>query len=218
MRPLTLAVLLSPLLFSAPLAHAAQPGTCGTPEAIGAELKAEGQHSIAFAAAPFYGGLHEAHPDGELMFTADRDGGTGYILEANQPPGAKADKACIVSRIDGVKLFDPKSAEFPKTAMMQGSDATAAAECETMSRKTGQMQDMQCGFFNTMVQPFIARGERVLMQGRASNQVITVTMNILVKSISQGAIFYTMPSTGSTVARNFKEAQQTEAGLQLARK
>ena len=122
------------------------------------------------------------------MFTADRDGGTGYILEANQPPGVKADKACIVSRINGVKLFDPKSADFPKTAMMQGSDATAAAECDVMRRKTGQRQGMECGFFNAMVQPFIARGERVLMQGHADNQVVTVTMNVLVKSISQGSI------------------------------
>jgi hypothetical protein len=226
MRPLTIAVLLSPLLFSAPLAHAAQPGTCGTPEAIGAQLKAEGQHNIAFGKGRFNGDSTDQPRIGELMFTADRDGGTAYILEVNQPPGVKADKACIVDRLDGVKLFDPKSAEFPKTAMMQGSDTAAAASCEAFKSQHAPSDKGTCAFFGTLIQRVAAGGERVLMQGRAVSQrpiVITVTINLLGKPAGngEGNVLYSDAgdaSGASLLVRVFKEAQQTDAGQTLARK
>lgn len=216
-------------------ASAADIGQCAPPDQMSALLKAEGQRSLAYGNQEIRG---EELPGGELravrkqvglIFTADPEGKVGYMLQASQPIGTKADKICVAERVHDIRLFDVRRPGLPPEAMLKSTEADAARRCGQLVEKRIVAQG-SCGFLNTILQRTEPLGERVMLLGlgvkkqpdgswKPDGTLVTITANMTGDGTSRdgrGALQFTVLPEGATVVgRVFTGTRYTETALQI---
>ena len=145
-------------------ALAADIGECGTPEAMTAKMRAEGQRSIASAqrfqrvqqnnSAVVYKGV---------IFASNSDWSVGYVLQADKPVGEKANQVCISNRMQGIRFSDARKPNTPESVLLKASDADALKKCNDFI-KEGKVSQGTCGPLNKTIKSFDSAGVRVIFQ------------------------------------------------------
>ena len=105
-------------------ALAADIGECGTPEAMTAKMRAEGQRSIASAQRVQQEGSGAITYKG-MIFTSNADQSVGYILQADKPVGERANQICINNRMQGIRFSDARKPNTPESVLLKASDGDA---------------------------------------------------------------------------------------------
>jgi hypothetical protein len=223
------------LLALAAAAQAADVGQCGPPDQMSALLKAEGQRSLAHGNQQIRA---ERLPDGELravrkqvglIFTADADGKVGYMLQASQPIGTRAEKICVAERFHNIRLYDVRKPGLPREALLNSTEADAARRCDELAARMVVARG-SCGFLNAILQRTEPLGERLMLMGlgvkrqadgswQPDGTLVTVTANMTgdrTERDGRGALQYTtLPDGATIVARVFTGSSYTDAAQQM---
>jgi hypothetical protein len=146
------------------LACAADPGECGTPEAITAKLKGEDQHTIAFAQH-----LAPEKVIRGMMFTVNTDRTVGYILQADKRIGERASKICVWNRLANVRVFDARNGIVPPEALLKAPENDAFHRCDELD-KQGKVSRSSCGSLNAALQKGAQWNEGIVLQGFAAKK------------------------------------------------
>lgn len=144
-------------------AKAADPGECGTPEAMTAKLKAEDQHTLAFAQL-----LAPERVIRGLLFTVNSDRTVGYVLQSDKPVGQKASQICVWNRLEKLRLFDGRK-PIPQEAFLKASDEEAFRRCDELD-KQGRLPRKACSSLNKAIRQLGAWGHGVLLEGIATEK------------------------------------------------
>jgi hypothetical protein len=125
----------------AALAEAVDVGQCNPPERMTEVLRAEGQRSLVYGNQQIRA---EQLPSGELrgvnkliglIFTSDAAGKVGYVLQADQPIGTRAEKICVSDRMQNVKLYDAIKTDLPREVFVSTTEAQAGRRCDELARE-----------------------------------------------------------------------------------
>ena len=142
-------------------ALAADIGECGTPEAITAKMRAEGQRSIASAQR-----FQQSNGVGSykgMIFTSNADQSVGYILQADKPVGERANQVCISNRVQGIRFSDARNSNTPESVFLKGSDDDALKKCNDLI-KGGKIAKGSCMPLNRAIKNVSSIGVRVMFQ------------------------------------------------------
>ncbi|HEY4372503.1 MAG TPA: hypothetical protein VGN52_11315 [Burkholderiales bacterium] len=216
------------ILCTAHAAFAADPGECGTPEAMTAKLKAEDQHTLAFAQH-----LAPEKVIRGLLVTVNSDRSVGYVLQSDKRVGEKASQICIWNRLAKVRLFDARK-PVPLDAYLKASDEEAARACEDLD-KMGKIPRKGCIAFNKAVKQGDGWQHGVVLEALATerqadgtfrpmNSLVTLQMRIGGKvtddpnnpaKAAGGTLYYTsFPDGATTIKAVVAEGEYTPYGLQ----
>ena len=143
-------------------ALAADIGECGTPEAMTAKMRAEGQRSIASAQRVQQEGSGAITYKG-MIFTSNADQSVGYILQADKPVGEKANQVCISNRMQGVRFSDARKPTTPESVLLKASDNDAISKCDSLI-KAGKISKGSCAPLNVAIRKVDSVGIRVMFQ------------------------------------------------------
>lgn len=215
-------------------AQAADVGFCATPAEMTKILKAEGQRSLASGNQKI---LFEEKPDGTiveaektvgLIFTADKDGKIGYVLQADTPIGTPASKFCVADRMHHVRLYDVRKDGPPRPeTLLRSTREKAAEQCDALAA-AGRISRDACGFHNDMLTNLSKAGDRVMLQGlgvdkqedgswKPDGSIITITANMTGDGTSRdgrGIIQYSyLPGGASRLASVFTGTSYTPTAL-----
>ena len=142
-------------------ALAADIGECGTPEAMTAKMRAEGQRSIASAQR-----VQQDNGVGSykgMIFTSNADQSVGYILQADKPVGERVNQVCISNRMQGIRFSDARKPNTPESVLLKASDGDALKKCNYLI-KEGKIAQGTCGALNKTIRNFDSAGVRVMLQ------------------------------------------------------
>ena len=142
-------------------ALAADIGECGTPEAMTAKMRAEGQRSIASAqrVQENSGGFTYKG----MIFTSNEDHSVGYILQADKPVGEKANQVCITNRMQGIRLSDARKPSTLENVLLKANDDDAIRKCDDLV-KAGKFSKGSCAPLNVAIRKDDSVGRRVMFQ------------------------------------------------------
>ena len=212
-------------------AQAADIGECGTPKAMTAKLKAEGQHSLAAAnRIENLGGQGKIL--GAMIFTTNDDRSVGYILKADKPLGEKASSICIYNRMANVRIFDARKPGVNPQTLLKATDADARRKCGELVRDK-IVSPGSCGPLNDMIRRTEPIGDRVMLQAfnvkkqpdgtYVPNGVLTtVSANLgatgidsqnLAKNIVSGIRYSSLPEGATVLDSTLVYVQYTDYGL-----
>ena len=142
-------------------ALAADIGECGTPEAITAKMRAEGQRSIASAQRVQEHGSVFTYKG--VIFTSNSDRSVGYILQADKPVGEKANQVCISNRMQGIRFSDARKPNTTESVLLKASDEDAIIKCNDLI-KAGKVSKGNCAPLNVAIKKADPVGIRVMFQ------------------------------------------------------
>ena len=142
-------------------ALAADIGECGTPEAMTAKMRAEGQRSIASAQRVQQDNGAEGYKG--VIFTSNADQSVGYILNADKPVGEKANQVCISNRMQGIRFSDARNPNTPESVLLKASDTDAIKKCDDLI-KAGKISKGSCAPLNVAIKTVGSVGIRVMFQ------------------------------------------------------
>lgn len=142
-------------------AQAADIGECGTPEAMTAKLKAEDQRSIASAQRVQESGGVFTHKG--MIFTSNSDRSVGYILQADKPVGEKANKICIVNRVQDIRFSDARKPNTPESVFLKASDDDGIRKCDDLV-KAQKISQGTCLPLNKAIRNLDPAGVKVMFQ------------------------------------------------------
>lgn len=150
---------LASMLGAAP-ALAADVGECGTPEAMTAKLRAEGQRSVAYA-----DDLTIKDEYYSLMFTVNADQSVGYVLKSDRLANEQATRICIDRRLADVRLHDARRVGVPSAALLTAPETETSPRCEERHRRQAVRKEF-CGSLNTLLRVASDQfGRRPMLQG-----------------------------------------------------
>lgn len=141
-------------------AYALDPGECGTPEAMTAKLKAEGQRSVASANQ----WESQSKVENGLIVTMNATRSAGYILQSDQPIGVRATKLCVFEMLAGLRVFDARKTGLKYEALLKATDDDALRYCNLIAKKTSIRRE-KCFPFNAYVKREESHGIRPMFQG-----------------------------------------------------
>lgn len=227
-----------PLMFSALAglamtlpAYALDPGECGTPEAMTAKLKAEGQRSAMMADQVMPGKKLQA-----VIFTTNQDGSVGYILLSDKMSDERATKFCVQERLTELRWHDARKKGIPVAAKLKSSDAEAQARCAELRAQGKFTARHVCEPLNVILEERGQTGIRPVVQGfpvqkgsdgtfKKMGTLLTVIANVpgvamihegKASSVSPGAMIYSsLPDGASGITEVIGDAKYTEYGLTL---
>ena len=212
-------------------ALAADIGECGTPEAMTAKMRAEGQRSIASAQR-----VQQENGVGSykgVIFTSNADQSVGYILQADKPVGERANQVCISNRMQGIRFSDARNPNTPESVFLKGSDDEALKKCNDLA-KDGKIVRGSCMPLNQAIKNINSLGVRVMFQAfnvkkqadgsyKPDGTLTTVMGNVTgvlgdnPKSLTGGvggSILYSSLPDGATIANaSLLYPKYTEYGL-----
>ncbi len=140
-------------------AFAADIGSCATPEAMTATLKAEDQRSIVSAQII----TADRHMFG-LIITMSSDRKSGYIIKADQPLGERASQLCVYNRMTNIRLFDARKSGVQPAVLLKAPEADATRHCEEFESAEKAAKGT-CFPLNTRIRADEPQGQRVVLQG-----------------------------------------------------
>ncbi len=143
-------------------ALAADIGDCGTPEEMTAKLRAEDQRSIASAqrVQQSKGGVVSYKG---MIFTSNADRSVGYVLHADKPLGEKANKICVINRVQDIRFSDARKSNNPDSVFLNASDEDALKKCSELVREK-KISQGTCGAFNKTIRSLNSAGVKVMFQ------------------------------------------------------
>lgn len=210
-------------------AYALDPEECGTPEAMTAKLKAEGQRSVAMADEVIGTRLRA------MIFTMNDDRSVGYIMRSDQDSDTKAKEFCVYRRLADVRLHDARKPGPPPAALLKAPETDARRRCDELAAD-GVVSREACFPLGVMLRAFERDGFRPILQGFIVHKgadpsqawrgtLLTVTGNVLKKGKGQSAnplfsegglfIYSALPEGASADDETIYRPQYTQHGLSL---
>lgn len=191
--------------------YALDPGECGTPEAMTAMLKAEGQRSIAMADEVIGTRLRA------MIFTTNDDRSVGYIMRSDQDSDTKAKEFCVYRRLADIRLHDARKPGPPSAALLTAPEDDARRRCDDLAAK-GTIPRETCFPLGVMLRAQERDGFRPILQGFIVHKgsdpsqawrgtLLTVTGNVIKKGKGQqsnplfgegGLLLYSAMPEGAT--------------------
>lgn len=218
-------------------AYALDPGECGTPEAMTAKLKAEGQRSAMMADQVMPGKKLQA-----VIFTTNQDGSVGYIMLSDKMSDERASKFCVQERMTDLRWHDARKKGIPAVAKLKSSDADAEKRCGELERN-GQLgkvikegKKTACGPLNVLMAERDELGIRPMMQGfivakapdgtyKRTATLLTALGNVTgekviyegkqTSGVAGGIVYTSLPDGASLIGEVLGYAKYTEHGLTL---
>lgn len=210
-------------------AHALDPGECGTPEAMTAKLKTEGQRSVAMADEVIGTRLRA------MIFTVNDDRSVGYIMRSDQDSDTKAKEFCVYRRLADVRLHDARKPGPPPAALLKAPEADARRRCDDLAAE-GIVSREACFPLGVMLRAYERDGFRPILQGFIVHKgadpseawrgtLLTVTGNVIKQGkdqnpnplFSEGGLFIysALPEGASADDETIYRPQYTPHGLSL---
>ena len=144
------------------MAHSMDEGQCMSAADFKAQRLAEGQNIIALANQEVDGPVSKVG----VIFIADHDGGTGYVVQSDKPFKEAAGQLCISDKIYNVHVNFAKVAPLP---LIEGSDPLIAKqECDSLVSQ-GHVSEGGCQTLDTVISTNLKSGGRPLMWGTQAN-------------------------------------------------
>lgn len=213
--------------------YAADNGECGTPEAMTAKLKAEGQRSYATADRVKW--INKENVFNGMIFTLNPERTIGYVLESDKPSDEKASKICVRNRLTDIRVYDARKPGLDPASLLKASDADGQRRCAEII-KSGALNAGTCEPFNASMRRGEAIGDRILMQGfnvdrqrdgsyKRVGTLTTVTANVTGsfrtdpnqpwKGVIGGVFFTSLPDGATITNMVLAFAEYTPYGLSL---
>ncbi len=235
MRPTIVLAGMAALIWASS-AHALDPGECGTPEAMTAKLKAEGQRSAMMADQVMPGKKLQA-----VIFTTNQDGSVGYIMLSDKMSDERSSKFCVQERLTDLRWHDARKNGIPAAAKLRSSAADAERRCAELER-TGKIKVIKgddkkpCAPLNVLLEERDQLGIRPMLQGfieergpdgsfRKTGTLATVIGNVSglvvahqgreTTGFAGGIIYTSLPDGASLIGQTLLFPKYTEYGLNL---
>lgn len=212
--------------------YALDPGECGTPEAMTAKLKAEGQRSAMMADQVMPGKKLQA-----VIFTTNQDGSVGYIMLSDKMSDERASTFCVQERMTDLRWHDARKKGVPTAAKLRSSDADAEKRCSELRRLGKITTRNACEPLNVILDDRARVGIRPVVQGfvvekegpdgvfKRTGSLVTVIANVTgevtiregreTSGIAGAMIYSSLPDGASVISEVLGFAKYTEHGLTL---